>query len=91
MDPELKDFPELSLPVVLTCGAEGIPEPNITWFKDSIRLEGERSRTLVISEMEITDRGLYRCKAENFNPNNQQQFEDDSEEVAVNIKGKLAK
>lgn len=89
VDPEIKDgFPEIFSTIILTCGATGIPEPNITWFKDGVQLLGERSRTLVIREVDITDRGLYMCVAKNFNPNNQEDFTVMSDEAVVNIKGK---
>ncbi len=86
MNPELDKFPELFVTIELICGAVGNPEPNITWFKDDVVLEGERARVLTIEEVQITDRGRYRCKAVNFDPNNRI-FEDESEDVVVNIEG----
>ena len=81
-------FPVLLQSANLTCGAQGIPDPNITWFKDGVLLEGERNRTLTIREVDITDRGLYRCVAVNFNPNNVVEIvTKNSSEAVVNIKG----
>lgn len=65
----------------------GLPEPNITWYKNNVLLEGRSNKTLVIQEVEINDRGRYRCAAENMDPNDQMIFRDDSEEVVVNIIG----
>ena len=90
VNPKVKDgFPEIFSNTSLTCEAKGIPEPNITWFKDGELLMGERSRTLVIREVDIADRGLYMCVAKNFNPNNQASFTAMSDEAVVNIKGKF--
>ena len=90
-DPEVSSFPQLSRRLTLTCGAEGIPEPNITWYKDNVPLEGELSKTLILTEVELEDRGRYRCSASNFNPNMAQsetnKFEDNSEDAVVNIQG----
>ena len=88
-DPELEVFPPLFQPVVLTCGAVGIPDPNITWYKDGVLLEGEKRTTLVISEVQISDRGVYHCDAGNIDPNNGKPFNDRSDNVVVNIKGEF--
>jgi hypothetical protein len=81
--------------VSLRCGAFGIPEPNITWYKDGVELPGERSRTLVIKEVQLSDRGRYQCIATNFNPNMPTSmdnlFQDDSQTVVVNIKGNYSR
>ena len=92
--PELPSgFPELNRRVSLTCDAEGIPQPNITWFKDGVLLPGEMSRILVIQEVELSDRGRYSCKGVNFDPNKPRTddniFEEASEEIVINIKGML--
>lgn len=85
----LYKFPELSASVNLTCRATGMMEPSFTWFKDNSQLLGERSRTLVIREVGISNRGLYRCKAEIFDPINQQVFQDESDKILMNINGKV--
>lgn len=74
--------------MTLTCGAEGTPEPNITWYKDGVLLRGENSRNLVIQEVQLSDRGWYHCNATNFDPNEQdEKFEEESVEAVINIKG----
>ena len=87
--PKLPTFPNLNSRVNLTCGAVGQPEPNITWYKDGIELPGERSKILVIQEVQLGDRGRYHCNATNFDPNNDLMpfFHDGSEEAVINIKG----
>ncbi|CAI6348412.1 unnamed protein product [Macrosiphum euphorbiae] len=55
----------------LSCKAVGDPEPSITWAKDDIDLEpGQRvqvfqNNTLIISKVERTDGGQYKCVASN--------------------------
>ncbi|CAI6356796.1 unnamed protein product [Macrosiphum euphorbiae] len=55
----------------LSCKALGDPEPFITWAKDDIDLElGQRvqvlqNNTLIISKVERTDGGQYKCVASN--------------------------
>ncbi|XP_007662302.2 vascular endothelial growth factor receptor 1 isoform X1 [Ornithorhynchus anatinus] len=56
----------------LDCRAGGVPEPQITWFKDNheIQLEpgivlGPGSGTLLIDRVTEEDEGLYRCTATN--------------------------
>eukprot|EP00102_Acyrthosiphon_pisum_P009632 XP_003248070.1 PREDICTED: leucine-rich repeats and immunoglobulin-like domains protein 1 [Acyrthosiphon pisum] len=56
----------------LSCKAVGDPEPLITWAKDDIYLElGQRvqvfqNNTLIISKVERTDGGQYKCMASNY-------------------------
>ncbi|XP_029346758.1 peroxidasin [Acyrthosiphon pisum] len=56
----------------LSCKAVGDPEPLITWAKDDINLElGQRvqvfqNNTLIISKVERTDGGQYKCVASNY-------------------------
>lgn len=92
-DPGLLEFPELSMRVTLTCGVEGIPQPNITWYKDDIQLVGEMSNTLILDEVGLDDRGRYHCNATNFNPNEDtvKQLVDVSKDVVLNIRGMAAR
>ncbi|XP_016659684.2 peroxidasin homolog isoform X3 [Acyrthosiphon pisum] len=70
----------------LSCKAVGDPEPSITWAKDDIDLElGQRVRvfqnnTLIISKVERTDIGQYKCVASNY-------LGRKSFEAMVNVKG----
>ena len=90
-DPELEEFPRLLLPLTLTCGAVGFPEPSITWYKDGVILPGETGRTLMVQEVDLDDRGQYLCSAENFDPNDRlSMYNDASKEVVVNIHGNYA-
>ncbi|XP_016658351.1 leucine-rich repeat and immunoglobulin-like domain-containing nogo receptor-interacting protein 2 isoform X3 [Acyrthosiphon pisum] len=56
----------------LSCKVVGDPEPYITWAKDDIDLElGKRvqvfqNHTLIISKVETTDGGKYKCVASNY-------------------------
>ncbi|CAI6344916.1 unnamed protein product [Macrosiphum euphorbiae] len=74
--PDVIEVPENKTVLVgdqlqLSCKAVGNPEPFITWAKDDIDLEpGQRfqvfqDNTLIISKVEITDGGQYKCVASN--------------------------
>ena len=93
-DTELETFPSLNSRLALVCESAGDPEPTITWFKDDREIPGAISRTLVISEMELSNRGTYFCRAENFDPNKPQspenKFEKKSNEIIVNIDGNIS-
>ena len=59
--------------VVLRCPVQGIPLPNITWFKDGELLETDdrkrllmSGRQLEISLAEESDTAWYTCSAENI-------------------------
>ena len=89
-DPELLSF--LNSRVTLTCGSFGIPDPNITWYKDDELLPGEGSSTLVIQEIGLRDRGNYHCRATNFDPSVAMSemdniFEQNTEKIFVKIAG----
>ena len=53
--------------VTLKCTSAGIPAPTIRWYKDDVQLPSSRivGQNLVFRETQLTDRGLYRCEAEN--------------------------
>lgn len=53
--------------LVLTCRAQGIPKPNITWYKDkqANRLAGAIGEVLTIDHISHEDSGNYRCLADN--------------------------
>ena len=54
-------------PVTLHCKARGIPEPVVTWFKDSMALKGPEGvgESYTIVEMTPDHRGVYHCQAKN--------------------------
>jgi hypothetical protein len=53
----------------LFCNATGVPEPTIHWFKDGETLDYEGER-LSIYPVKYTDKGTYRCTADNGIPPN---------------------
>ncbi|XP_063689095.1 hemicentin-2-like isoform X3 [Bolinopsis microptera] len=62
--------------VTLTCEAQGSPTPSIVWLKDSRALPSDSrirhhenlyESTIYISDVRITDNGVYECKAINEN------------------------
>ncbi|XP_043206047.1 protein sidekick-like, partial [Amphibalanus amphitrite] len=65
---------DLGRTVTLTCASRGRPEPQLTWYKDtvdvgSLNTEGRYSLTangsLVIRNLKISDTGMYQCTATN--------------------------
>ncbi|XP_058133002.1 vascular endothelial growth factor receptor 1 [Dasypus novemcinctus] len=62
----------LSNSTTLDCRAKGVPEPQITWFKNNLKIQqepgiilGPGSSTLFIERVTEEDEGVYRCKATN--------------------------
>uniref|UniRef100_A0A915J235 Uncharacterized protein n=1 Tax=Romanomermis culicivorax TaxID=13658 RepID=A0A915J235_ROMCU len=55
--------------LILECAANGHPEPQISWLKDKILIETEikihGQGTLIISDIQQKDAGLYTCRASN--------------------------
>ncbi|ELK18741.1 Vascular endothelial growth factor receptor 1 [Pteropus alecto] len=56
----------------LDCHAHGVPEPQLTWFKNDHKIQqepgiilGPGSSTLFIERVTEEDEGVYRCKATN--------------------------
>ena len=49
----------------LTCKATGSPIPTILWYKDYVLIPNNNidSSVLLFSELDLTDRGFYNCKA----------------------------
>ncbi|XP_066505395.1 protein tyrosine phosphatase receptor type Db [Hoplias malabaricus] len=72
MGPQLKVV-ERSRTATMLCAASGIPDPEITWFKDFLpidthtqgRIKQLRSGALQIDQSEETDQGKYECVATN--------------------------
>ena len=53
--------------VNLTCKIiEGLPEPQISWYKDGDPLSGEKNTILILTDVTERDEGRYTCKAQNF-------------------------
>ncbi|XP_019726842.1 vascular endothelial growth factor receptor kdr-like isoform X1 [Hippocampus comes] len=57
--------------LVLACLAQGVPHPNITWYKNSVQLEEgpgitlRKDGALIIERVKKDDEGLYECVARN--------------------------
>ncbi|KAL4660156.1 vascular endothelial growth factor receptor 1 isoform X1 [Arapaima gigas] len=58
--------------ITLTCTAHGVPHPEVTWYKDHVRLQqrsgillNPEGGTLHIERIRGEDEGLYTCKATN--------------------------
>ena len=61
-------------PTAIDCPAEGIPPPEVLWFKDGFPLVPEQERNirvisggrrLEITSAEVADTGKYQCVAQN--------------------------
>jgi hemicentin len=61
-------------PVVIDCSADGIPPPEIVWYKDGREIIPDQirdirilpsGRRLEISSADLTDAGKYKCVARN--------------------------
>uniref|UniRef100_G3TFJ0 Vascular endothelial growth factor receptor 1 n=1 Tax=Loxodonta africana TaxID=9785 RepID=G3TFJ0_LOXAF len=62
----------ISNSTILDCHAKGVPEPQITWFKNNHKIQqepgiilGPGSSTLFIERVTEKDEGVYHCKATN--------------------------
>lgn len=53
--------------VTLICKVDGVPRPNITWFKDDVNtiIPMEITEELRIEEVDVRDRGIFWCAAKN--------------------------
>ncbi|XP_041098662.1 hemicentin-1 isoform X2 [Polyodon spathula] len=63
--------PSAGASITLHCEAEGVPEPEVTWYKNGLQLEpGNGLHTsqhgLEIQEVQVVDSGLYTCKVSNL-------------------------
>ena len=66
--PPAKVFPGVGSTLTLDCRATGDPQPVISWKKQDGQLPAGRSRqlingTLVIRDITMKDRGIYKCIA----------------------------
>ncbi|XP_013862624.1 hemicentin-1 isoform X1 [Austrofundulus limnaeus] len=62
--------PHVGKSVILSCEAQGVPEPEVTWYKNGLQLaSGNRLRIdrhqLEIMGIQTTDGGTYTCKVSN--------------------------
>uniref|UniRef100_A0A8C0GAC8 Ig-like domain-containing protein n=1 Tax=Chelonoidis abingdonii TaxID=106734 RepID=A0A8C0GAC8_CHEAB len=71
--PSLQVVGLFNRPVGLQCEARGSPAPNITWFKDKQPIVSsaraayaEGGRSLQLSRAQLSDAGLYICRASNI-------------------------
>ncbi|KAM9604611.1 vascular endothelial growth factor receptor 1 [Trichechus inunguis] len=62
----------ISNSTILDCHAKGVPEPQITWFKNNHKIQqepgiilGPGSSTLFIERVTEKDEGVYHCRATN--------------------------
>ena len=52
--------------VILTCKIiKGLPEPQLSWYKDNVLLPDEVNTTLLLANVTDTHEGMYTCKAQN--------------------------
>lgn len=51
--------------IELNCEANGFPEPTIEWERKDVGHERNFGKSLIISELEPTDEGVYECVAKN--------------------------
>lgn len=50
----------------LTCKiVEGLPEPQLSWYKNNVFLPNEVNTTLVLANVTERDEGTYTCRAQN--------------------------
>lgn len=66
-------FVSVSSSTTLHCQANGVPEPQITWFKNNHQIQqdpgiilGPGNRTLFIERVTEEDEGVYHCKVTNL-------------------------
>ncbi|XP_037536631.1 hemicentin-2 [Nematolebias whitei] len=62
--------PHVGKSVILRCEAQGVPEPELTWYKNGLQLASGNGlkidhHQLEIMRVQITDGGTYTCKVSN--------------------------
>ncbi|XP_058246105.1 hemicentin-1 isoform X2 [Hemibagrus wyckioides] len=62
--------PRIGSSVTLNCEARGVPEPEVTWYRNGWKLNSGRSlqltgQKLTINSMQVSDGGIYTCKVSN--------------------------
>jgi len=77
--PAIKDLPKdetisFGKKVTISCQVVGKPVPDVTWFRNGVKIIGRRYSTLergdlVIKDIQFSDEGVYTCLAENIHGN----------------------
>ncbi|KAK3540674.1 hypothetical protein QTP70_034595, partial [Hemibagrus guttatus] len=62
--------PRIGSSVTLSCEAQGVPEPEVTWYRNGWKLNSGRTlqltgQKLTINSMQVSDGGVYTCKVSN--------------------------
>jgi len=59
---------EFGKEVQIYCGVGGVPKPNVTWYKDTVKVEGligysvdPETSTLTVQYLRAQDSGIYQC------------------------------
>lgn len=65
-------YGEFGKEIVLHCPVGGMPKPNITWYKDTTRIDGglpgysvDDVGSLTVHFLRAQDSGMYQCWAQN--------------------------
>ena len=53
----------LYTPVNLTCLVQGVPFPQIHWYKDGSEIRNEHASEYLLAELTVASRGYYHCTA----------------------------
>lgn len=53
----------LYTPVNLTCLVQGVPFPQIRWYKDGSEIRNEHASIYFLAELTVASRGYYHCTA----------------------------
>lgn len=67
--PKTKRLKRIGEPLIVNCSAKGEPSPNITWYKDGVRvpskerlINDEVFSQLHVQRFKAKDQGLYECR-----------------------------
>ena len=70
VSPPISSVVVVGTSVALDCVVDGTPPPNVTWYKDTVRLVSSArrmvtSKSVYIRVANVSDTGVYMCVAEN--------------------------
>ena len=65
VEPPQQIYEPIGSEVNLTCVANGVPQPTISWYKDGKLLPNKVAPFLLIPDLSLDTRGLYECVAAN--------------------------